>query len=48
MIISISNPVVIAIIHFFKFSFTAMCLILRNDVITIYDMANFNIEVFIK
>ena len=31
---------------FFKFSITAMCLIVCTDLITIYDIIIFNIEVF--
>ena len=45
--ISVSKYVVITIINFLKDSIIAMCLIVHTDVITIYDIINFNIEVFI-
>ena len=46
IMISVSNYVVITILNFFKFSITAMWLIVRTDLITIYDIIIFNIEVF--
>ena len=45
-IIYVSNYVVITILIFLKLSITAMCLIVRTDVITMYDLINFNIEVY--
>ena len=44
--ISASKYVIIAILDFFKFFITAMCLILSTDVITMYEIINFNIDIF--
>ena len=44
--ISDSNYMVITILIFKKFSITPMCLIVRTDGITMYDIINFSIEVF--
>ena len=45
--ISICKYVVIAIIIVFKFSITAMCLIIHTEFIKMYDIINFNIEVLL-
>ena len=36
------------IVNFFKFSITTICLIVRTDLITIYDIINSNISIFCK
>ena len=46
-IISVSTYVGITILNLLELSVTVMCLIVHTDVITTYDIINFNIEFFI-